>query len=63
MLHRNCLETKHLFLHCGKQADLAVLSADPLGNISNVQGVDWVIKAGVVHNPQELYEPLIGKIR
>ncbi|MCE5207541.1 MAG: hypothetical protein LLG42_04435 [Chloroflexi bacterium] len=49
MLHRNRLETKHLFPHCGKLAGLAVLNADPLENISNVQGVDQISKGVIVH--------------
>jgi imidazolonepropionase-like amidohydrolase len=47
----------------GKLADLVVLDADPLADISNVREVYRVIKNGVLYDPQELYKPLEGKIR
>lgn len=47
----------------GKLADLLVLNGDPLENISNVREIHRVIKAGVVYDPQALYEPLTGQIR
>lgn len=47
----------------GKLADLVILDADPLENISNIREVHRVIKAGVVYDPEELYKPLEGKIR
>ncbi len=47
----------------GKLADLVVLNADPLEDISHVRETHRVIKAGVVYDPTEIYEPLVGKIR
>lgn len=50
-------------LQPGKLADLVVLDGDPLEDIRCVREVHRVIKAGVVYDPQELYEPLLGKIK
>jgi imidazolonepropionase-like amidohydrolase len=47
----------------GKLADMVVLDGDPLQDISHVREVNQVIKAGVVYDPQMLYEPLVGKMK
>jgi len=47
----------------GRLADRGVLDEDPLANIRHVRDVYRVIKAGVVYDPKEIYEPLIGKIQ
>lgn len=41
----------------GKIADLVLLEADPLHDISNVGRITRVIQAGVVHDPDELKAP------
>jgi hypothetical protein len=38
----------------GKRADLVILNANPLANISNVRNIDTVIKGGLVCDPQWL---------
>jgi imidazolonepropionase-like amidohydrolase len=45
----------------GKLADLVVLNANPLSNISNVRQVHRVIKEGIIYEPDVLLNPLIGK--
>lgn len=38
----------------GKKADLVLLSADPLADIGNLEKVEWVMKGGVIYQPEEL---------
>ncbi len=38
----------------GNRADLVLLSADPLANISNLESVVWTMKDGVIYRPEEL---------
>ncbi len=49
-------------LAVGKMADLVVLSADPLDDISNVRSVFRVVKNGTVYTPAEVLKPLKGRI-
>jgi imidazolonepropionase-like amidohydrolase len=49
-------------LEPGKLADFVVLDANPLENISNVRHVHRVVKGGVVYDPEQLLNPLVGKV-
>jgi len=42
----------------GRLADLVLLDADPLADVGNLARVHRVIKAGVVHDPEELMESI-----
>jgi imidazolonepropionase-like amidohydrolase len=42
-------------IEAGKRADMIVLSADPLANISNIRKLRWVIAAGQVMEPGPLW--------
>jgi imidazolonepropionase-like amidohydrolase len=39
----------------GKRADLIVLDADPLANISNIRKLRWVVANGRVMSPAKLW--------
>jgi hypothetical protein len=41
-------------IEAGKLADLVILEADPLADISNIRRINRVIKAGVVYDPADL---------
>ncbi len=41
----------------GKEADLVVLSADPLANIGNTRRIEYVVARGKVYQPAELFQP------
>jgi imidazolonepropionase-like amidohydrolase len=41
-------------ISAGKLADLVLLSADPLADISNLRNVEWVMLEGVIHRPEQL---------
>jgi len=49
-------------IEAGKLADMVVLNANPLDNVSNVRSVHRVIKGGIVYDPQELLRTIDGKI-
>ncbi len=38
----------------GKLADIVVLNADPAADVRNCREIEWVIKGGVAHRPQDL---------
>jgi imidazolonepropionase-like amidohydrolase len=42
-------------IETGKLADILILDADPLANISNTRKVHRVVKGGVVYDPAELF--------
>ncbi len=44
----------------GKRADLVILGADPLANITNTRSVERVIKDGVEYEPQPLLERAVA---
>jgi Amidohydrolase family len=44
-------------LRPGLQADVVVLSADPLADIHNTRRIEWVVQAGVAHRPADLLAP------
>jgi len=46
----------------GKLADLFVVRGDPFEDIKNVRNIKWVIKGGVVYDPQALLKSAEGKI-
>ena len=46
----------------GKLADLFVVRGDPFEDIKNVRNIKWVIKGGVVYDPQVLLKSAEGKI-
>jgi len=41
----------------GKRADLVLLSQNPIGNLDNLQQVDWVILRGVARKPGDILKP------
>ena len=41
-------------IEAGKLADLVILEADPLADISNIRRINRVVKSGVVYDPAEL---------
>ena len=41
-------------IEAGKLADLVILEADPLADISNVRRINRVIKAGMIYDPADL---------
>jgi imidazolonepropionase-like amidohydrolase len=44
-------------IEVGKLADLVLFSASPLEDIRNVRRVEWVMREGVVHEPERLRGP------
>jgi len=42
-------------LEPGKRADLVVLDANPLENISNIRQVHWVMARGTLYDPASLW--------
>jgi imidazolonepropionase-like amidohydrolase len=42
-------------IEAGKRADLLVLDADPLDNISNIRKARWVVANGRLHDPAALW--------
>jgi imidazolonepropionase-like amidohydrolase len=40
----------------GKRADLVVLGADPLANISNLRNVKWVVAGGKLYEGARLWK-------
>lgn len=46
----------------GKLADLVVVAGDPLADIKAARNVSFVVKAGVVYDPQSLLKSAEGKI-
>ncbi len=48
------VERDHGTVEPGKVADMVILSADPLRDISNTHKIEVVIKSGVVHKREEL---------
>jgi imidazolonepropionase-like amidohydrolase len=49
-------------LAAGKQADLVVVAGDPVKNISDVERVELVFKAGVGYDSQKLIESVRGMV-
>jgi len=43
-------------IEAGKLADLVVLTADPLADITNAQKIDVVVKGGQIYSPRKLLE-------
>ena len=41
-------------LEAGRNADVVILDANPLQDIRNSRRVAWVIKGGIVYNPESL---------
>ncbi|GMV07263.1 MAG: amidohydrolase [Gemmatimonadota bacterium] len=41
----------------GKRADLVLLREDPLRDISATRSIEWVMKGGEIHRPQEILAP------
>ena len=46
----------------GKLADMVVLDANPLKDISNIRKVHRVIKGGLIYEPEKLLKPVEGKV-
>jgi imidazolonepropionase-like amidohydrolase len=50
-------------IETGKLADLVVVRGDPLDDIKAARDIRFVVKEGVVHDPQSLLRSALGKIR
>lgn len=46
----------------GKVADMVILKGNPLDNIRNTRNVEWVVREGSPHQPEELFESVKGKL-
>lgn len=46
----------------GKIADLLVVTGNPVEKIRNTRNVNYVIRAGTLHKPQDLFESAQGKL-
>jgi imidazolonepropionase-like amidohydrolase len=44
-------------LEPGKRADMVLLTADPARDIRATRTIEWVMKEGVIHRPEELFPP------
>lgn len=49
-------------LEVGKVADLFVVSGNPIERIRNTRNVKYVMRAGKLHQPENLYESVKGKL-
>ena len=56
------IETRLGSIESGKLADLVVVIGDPLNDIKAARNVRYVIKDGVIHDPQALLRSAEGKI-
>jgi len=48
-------------IEVGKYADMVILTANPLDNISNTRSIVRVIKSGVIYNPDTIFKELQEK--
>lgn len=56
------IEKDHGSIAVGKVADLAIVRGNPLEKIANTRNVKYVVRAGKVHESDELLESVKGKL-
>lgn len=56
------IDQEHGSIEKGKSGDLVIIKGNPLANIRNTRNISQVVKAGVIHNPNQLLEAVKGNI-